>query len=250
MSANRFEGKRALVTGAAGRIGGATAARLAAEGAQLILADRPGQALDDIAKQLGAAAIGYDAADAGDSAGLVVEAARLAGGLDVVCNIGGIYEKAHTGAVSDADWQRLLQINLNSVFTISRTALPYLRESRGNICSTASLAALEGLAYATAYAVSKAGIVALTKSMAAEFAADGIRVNCICPGGVRSGMSTVAPPVGFDPDLALRRSRLKGLSDGLGEPEDVAAAFAFLTSPEARYISGVALLVDGAQNLL
>lgn len=252
MGTDRFSGKRVLVTGAAGRISGATARRLAAEGAAVVLADRPGPALEAIAAELGgnARAIGYDAALAMDSAALVARAAAALGGLDVVCNIGGIYEKMHSESVSDADWSRMLQINLNSVFTICREAMPHLRASGGTICSTASLAALEGLAYATAYAVSKAGIVAMTKSLAAEFAGAGIRINCICPGGVRSGMSQVAPPAGFDPDLSFRRSKLKGLTDGFGEAEDIAAAFAFLTSDEARYISGSALVVDGAQNLI
>lgn len=250
MERQRFAGKRVFVTGAAGRIGAATARAFAAEGAQVVVGDLPSAALDALAQELGGTALAYDAAVPAEVAGVIPRVVDMLGGLDVLCNIAGIYVKSHTLAVGDADWARMLQINLSSAFTLSRDAVAAMGDDGGSICSTASLAALEGLAYATAYAVSKAGIVAMTKSMASEFASRGIRVNCICPGGVRSPMSNVPPPAGFDPELALRRSRLKGLVDGYGEPEDIAAAFLFMSSPEARYVSGTALLVDGGQNLL
>lgn len=252
----RLEGKAILVTGAAGAIGGATALRLAEEGARLVLADREtalaGVPLDAIAAT-GATrphVVAYDAGSAASSAALVGEASAALGGLDAVCNVAGAYAKVRSTELTDADWDRQLQVNLSSVFTISRTAIPHLARTGGAVVSTSSLAAFEGQAYATAYAVAKAGVIVMMKSLAAEYASTGIRFNAICPGGIRSGMSTVAAVPDADPDLAFRRSKLKGFEGGLGEPRDVAAAFAYLVSEDARFVSGTALVVDGAQFVL
>ena len=248
----RLEGRANLVTGAAGAIGRATALRVAHEGASLILADRFAEPLDllrvEIADADGAAAAAvYDAVSGQSSADMVEQACRAFGRLDAVCNIGGIYAKAQSAEVSDDDWTRMLQVNLSSVFSICRAAIPRLAKTGGCVVNTASLAAFEGLAYATAYAASKAGVIALTKSLAAEFASTGIRFNAVAPGGIRSGMSTVPPVPAADPALAFRRSMLRGFEGGLGNPSDVAAAFAYLVSDDARFVSGSVLVVDGAQ---
>jgi meso-butanediol dehydrogenase/(S,S)-butanediol dehydrogenase/diacetyl reductase len=251
----RLEGQSILVTGAAGAVGRATATRLANEGARLVLADLVAPALGALADEiagLGAArpyVATYDAASGEASAGLVEAALSAEGKLNAVCNIAGIYAKARSTDVSDAEWARVLQINLASVFTISRQAIPHLAKTGGSVVSTSSLAALEGLAYATAYAVSKAGIIAMTKSLAAEYAATGIRFNAVCPGGIKSSMSGLPAVPDADPDLAFRRSKLRGF-DGYGEPADVAAAVAYLLSEDARYVSGSVLIIDGAQNLI
>ncbi|MGO4835679.1 SDR family NAD(P)-dependent oxidoreductase, partial [Rhizobiaceae sp. 2RAB30] len=171
------------------------------------------------------------------------------GRLDAVCNIAGVLSKGHFTEITDGDWQRVLQINLTSVFHIMQRAIPALKQTRGSIVNTASIAGLDGLAYATAYAVSKAGIVALTQSAAAEFASAGVRVNAIAPGGVRTSMGGSTELKNADPDLAIRRSKLPGL-DGLGDPKDLAAAYAYLVSDDARYVSGSVLTVDGAQRLI
>jgi NAD(P)-dependent dehydrogenase (short-subunit alcohol dehydrogenase family) len=252
----RLEGRIVLITGAAGAIGGATARRFASEGARLLLADRAESRPDALADEIAATGaarpvvLSYDAASSASSSTLVADAVAAAGGLDVVCNIAGLYAKAHSTDVTDADWDRMLQINLSSVFAISRAAIPHLRRSGGSVTSTSSLAGLKGHPYSTAYAVAKAGIIAMTKSLAAEYIRDGIRFNAICPGGIRSGMSAVAPVPGADPDLAFRRSKLKGCADGLGEPSDIAAAFAYLASDDARFVTGSVLVVDGGQMLL
>lgn len=252
----RLEGKTVLVTGAAGSIGQATAQRLAAEGARLMLADlesKPLEALCDAIAGKGGIrpeAFVYDASSNESSADLVDRTLTATGRLDAVCNIAGIYTKARTTDVTDADWQRMLQINLSSVFVILRQAIPHLAKTGGCVVNTSSLAALEGHAYLAAYAVSKAGIVALTKSLAAEYASTGIRFNAVCPGAIRSSMSSVPTVPDADPDLAFRRTKLKGFDGGLGAPEDVAAAFAYLVSGDARYVSGSVLVIDGGQFLL
>lgn len=251
---SRLKDKAILVTGAAGAIGRATALRLGAEGARLVLADRENEALKASAAEVASAGgsagtIVFDAQSSSSCTALVDDAAARLGALDAICNIAGIYAKARFTDISEQDWGRMMQINLSSVFTISQRAIPHLEKSRGVVVNTSSLAALEGLAYSSSYAVSKAGVIALTKSLAAEYASSGIRFNAICPGGIRSSMSAIAPVPDADPDLAFRRSKLRGF-DGLGEPRDIAAAFAYLVSEDARFVSGTALIVDGAQMLI
>lgn len=252
----RLDGRVVLITGATGAIGGATARRFAGEGARLVLADRTQTPPDALADELASggavrpAVLGYDAASAVSSAGLVRDAVAAAGRLDAVCNIAGFYAKSHSHDVTDADWERMIAINLTSVFAISRAAIPHLLPTGGCVTSTSSLAGLKGHPYSTGYAVAKAGVIAMMKSLAAEYVREGIRFNAICPGGIRSGMSGVAPVPGADPDLAFRRSKLKGFEDGLGEPSDIAAAFAYLASDDARFVSGSVLVVDGGQMLL
>ena len=251
----RFSEKRVLLTGAAGRIGAATARQFGREGARLVLADLSAEGLDALCAELAqegieAHAAPYDALCPQDHPALMQKAIKALGGLDILANIGGTYTKVHSHEMTDAEWARLLQVNLNSPFALCREAIPALRDSKGVVCSVSSLAALEGVAYGTAYAASKAALIAMTKSLAAEYAAAGIRFNAVVPGGVRSPMSHVPAPAGFDPELAFRRSKLAGLKDGLLEPEDIASAIAYLTAPSSRNISGATLVVDGAQNLM
>lgn len=250
----RLTGKRILVTGAAGAIGTATARRLVSEGALLALADlrAPDRTADEISQEFGARPLtfAYDAAAPAESPALVARTVDALGGLDGVCNIAGVYTKVRSTDITPEDWHRGLTINLTSAFLICQAAIPHLIETRGSVVNTASLAALEGLAYATAYATAKAGMIAMTKSLAAEYAAAGVRFNAICPGGIRSNMSVVSAVPDADPDLTFRRSKLKGFEDGLGEPSDIAAGFAYLLSPDARFVSGTALVIDGAQFLI
>ena len=247
----RFVAKRVLVTGAASGIGRATAARMAAEGAALVLGDIDPAGLRDISErillehQTRPRTVVYDAADPA-SCRRLVEAAE--GELDVVCNIAGNYDRARFTDTADAQWDRVLAVNLDSVFHISKAALPLLVRRRGNIVNTASIAGITGLAYACAYAVAKAGIIALTKSLAAEYGEAGVRVNVVCPGGVKTAIGRDLQPIdGANAALLARLTPKLGTPPEKGEPEDIAAAFAYLASDEARYVSGTALVIDGAQ---
>lgn len=252
----RLDGKVILVTGASGSIGRATALRLAQEGAHLALADRAASSPASLAAEIAETGaqtptvFHYDAIDGVSCQALVRDAAASYGQLDGVCNIAGAYAKTRATDVGDDDWANLFQINLNSTFTIIREAIPHLQKTGGNVVSTSSLAALNGLAYATAYASAKAGLITMTKSLAAEYASAGIRFNVICPGGIRSEMSVIPAVPDADPELIIRRSKLKGFEDGLGEPEDIAAGFAYLLSDDARFVSGAVLAIDGAQGLI
>jgi NAD(P)-dependent dehydrogenase (short-subunit alcohol dehydrogenase family) len=249
-NATRFGGKVALVTGAASGIGRATALRLAAEGAQVVAADRDRAGLDALLAELPAAkALTYDAADGDASAAMARAAAAAFGRLDcVVCNA-GIYRRAHFADISASDWNALFAINLGSVFRIVQAVLPSLLETRGSVVATSSTSAEHGIAYAAHYSAAKAGITALMKSLAIEFASAGIRFNAVAPGRVKTAIGAGLKPLeGADERLATRPNRLAGRLDG-GEPDDIAGVIAFLLSDDARYVTGALLTADGAQHL-
>jgi meso-butanediol dehydrogenase/(S,S)-butanediol dehydrogenase/diacetyl reductase len=250
----RFAGKSVLVTGAASGIGKATATRYAEEGADLVLADINADGARALASTLreqhGAKAAGraFNAADAGSCRELVDSAVATLGKLDVVANIAGIMDWGPLDSFTEERWDRMMRINLGSVFFISQRAMPQLVKTRGNIVNMSSAAGLVGIAYTTAYCAAKAGVVAITKSLAIEFASSNVRVNAICPGGVRTPMNAGAAsfPEGVNIELLMRNSsKLKDID--FCEPEDIAAAVLFLSSDEARFISGTTLSVDGAQ---
>ena len=250
----RFAGKGVLVTGAASGIGKASATRFASEGAELMLADINADGVRALAAELRerhgvkATARAFNASDAGSCHELVDAAAATLGRLDVVANIAGILDWGPLDSFTEERWDRMMRINLGSVFFISQRAMPHLLKTRGNIVNMSSAAGVVGIAYSTAYCAAKAGVVAVTKSLAIEFASGNVRVNAICPGGVRTPMNSGAAsfPEGVNAELLMRNaSKLKDLA--FCEPEDIAAAVAFLASDEARFISGTILSVDGAQ---
>jgi NAD(P)-dependent dehydrogenase (short-subunit alcohol dehydrogenase family) len=178
---------------------------------------------------------------------MVDQAVGALGKLDILFNIAGVFEWNHLTDFSDDSWDRLIAIDLSSLFHISKRAMPHLVESRGNIVNASSSAGLKGQAYCAAYCAAKHGVIGLTKSLAIEYADAGVRVNAVCPGGVKTALSAgVAWVPTYDPKLiALLASKLDG--GGMAEPEEIDALFAYLASDEARYISGAALAIDGGQ---
>lgn len=247
-----FQGKKVLVTGAAGGIGRATAIRFAADGAMVTIGDINEAGLRETAAMMAGTprVHPFDAADFASCRALV-EAAAVAnstekGGLDVLCNVSGILKWGPSTEFSVEDFERIIRINTTSVFVLCQAALPHLIESKGNIVNTASTAALQGIAYTVAYSASKHGVAAITKGLAIEFAAKGVRVNAICPGHVNTAMGNSAPPPG-DVDWALVMRNAPKLADGTCEPEDIAELFAFLASDRARKITGSLFTIDGGQ---
>jgi meso-butanediol dehydrogenase/(S,S)-butanediol dehydrogenase/diacetyl reductase len=231
----RFAGKVALVTGAAGGIGRATAQRLAAEGAQVFGADVAEG--ESVAHHL-------DVADPAACRDAVAACVARHGRLDVLCNIAGIMSFAHATEIAEAEWNRVVAINLSGVFFLCQAAIPHLLESRGVIVNMASAAGVKGQAYTLPYSVTKAGVISLTQCLAVEYAKRGLRVVALAPGGVKTAMTaSVKFPEGFDPALI---QKLIPLMD-LATPDEIAAAVAYLASPEARYINGAVLSIDGAQ---
>jgi meso-butanediol dehydrogenase/(S,S)-butanediol dehydrogenase/diacetyl reductase len=242
-----FAGKNVLVTGAASGIGRATALRFAAEGANVIIADRNEAGLQETAAMMDREPMiqVFDAMDF-DSCRKLVDAAAV-DGLDVLCNISGVLMWGPSTEFSVDDFEKVLRINTTSVFAICQAALPHLVKSGGNIVNTASAAGLQGIAYTIAYSASKHGVVAITKGLAIEFAAKAVRVNCICPGHVETPMTQLTAPPEGDVDWSLVMRNAPKLVNGGCEPNDIADMFLFLAGPKARKITGTTMVVDGGQ---
>jgi len=242
----RFAGKRVLVTGAASGIGRATAILFASEGAIVTIGDINQAGLAETAGMMASApqVVRFDAGDFDSCRALVT--AGASDGLDVLCNVSGILKWGPSLEFSMEDFERILRINTMSVFAMCQAALPHLIESKGNIVNTASTAALQGIAYTVAYAASKHAVAAITKSLAIEFAAKGVRVNAICPGHVDTPMGNSAPPAG-DVDWALVMRNAPKLLEGSCAPSDIAEAFVYLASDAARKVTGTLLTIDGGQ---
>jgi NAD(P)-dependent dehydrogenase (short-subunit alcohol dehydrogenase family) len=233
---NRFEGKVALVTGAASGIGAATAALFAAEGAQVVGVDVTGD---------GEQAVPGDVTDPASVEAFVAEAVARHGGIDILANVAGIVRFSHVEDTTLTDWQQHLDVNLTGPFLVSQAALPSLVERRGVIVNVASIAGLKGQAYTAAYCASKGGLVMLTKSMALELASRGVRVNCVCPSGVATPLiAGVAKTIPHDVEPPLI-GRLGSVLEGFVAPEEIAEAIAYLASDAARMITGTSLVVDG-----
>lgn len=231
----RFEGKRALVTGASGGIGRTTVQLLEDEGAAVVGIDL--MATDSV--------LACDVSDEDSVRTAVAQAVERLGGLDLVVNVAGIDQFRKFEDLDVATWQRHLGVNLTGPMLVSRAALPHLRASRGNIVTIASIAGLRAQPYQAAYCASKGGVILLMKSLALELAADGIRVNTICPGGVQTDLPTNAaaehPDTDLDWGLLMETA---GARYGFMPPRDIADAIAYLASDAAASVTGAVLSVD------
>ncbi len=242
----RFADLVAVVTGAASGIGRATASRLAAEGAFVVAADID-PAIDDVVAEIVdtggvAVAVRSDVSVRSGAEAPIDTALDRFGRVDVLCNIAGILAASHSHEVPDEQWERVIAVNLTGVFHTTRRALPALVESRGNIVMAASTSALSGHPWMLAYSASKGGVLAMTRTLAMEYARRGVRVNAVAPGGITTPMvGGLELPDDVDVSLFERISPL----DEFRGPDTVAAAITFLAAPEAAHINGEVLRVDG-----
>ncbi len=248
----RFNNKTALLTGAASGIGKATALRLAAEGADMMLADIDEEGLQQTQAEIAALGKGnavhtfkFDATAADQCCELVSKTVERFDKIDVVGNIAGIVSFWHLHETTDELWNRSLQINLTAPMIICREAMPHLIESKGNIINISSTAGLSGQAYNAIYVATKHGIIGLTKSLAVEFASRGVRVNAICPGGVKTAINTKMRWAENMEEKLM--DRLMPLLDHMAEPEEIASLFAQMASDESKFVTGAAWTIDGGQ---
>jgi len=245
----RLKGKIAIVTGGGTGLGRGIALRFGLEGASVVVNGRRDGPIRMVTEQITAAggratAVAGDVSRRADGERLVRAAIDAYGQLDVLVNNAGVITSRTTVLDStDEDWSRMIEVNLTAVFRMSKAALPELIRARGNIVNISSVNGLAGAASRAAYGASKGGVVILTKNMALDHAAQGVRVNAICPAFVETDINT-----SFVTELK-RTGRWDAFAAkyplGIGRAEDVAAAAVFLASDEARWITGVALPVDG-----
>ena len=239
----RFEGVVVLVTGAASGIGRAIAGRLAGEGASIFAVDIDEGGLDALAADTDGAVVAH-VADLSDPArcGSVVQACvDQFGRLDVLGNVAGIYRTSHATELTVAQYREILSINLDGPVFLSTAAIPHLLETGGSIVTVASHSGLQGVPYALAYSITKAGLIAMTRSLAVEYLKTTLRVNAIAPGMTNTAMVANATfPDEVDMDLLTRLGGYRGPT----EPDEVAALFAFLASDEARSVTGAVYTID------
>jgi len=239
-----------LVTGASSGIGAAIAIAFAEDGWEVMAAGRDEARLDEVAEVSDRIVTwAGELAESEDCDELVAETIDEFGRLDCLVNSAGVFMPADVSETSDDDWRRMMSINLDVPFFLSRAALPHLLEAEGSIINIASDWGVRGAARSAAYCASKGGLVLLTKAMARDHAGEGLRVNAICPGDVDTPMlAGEAEAQGVDVDAYIEESAASIPDGRIATPEEIAALALFLSGDSATHINGTAILVDGADN--
>jgi NAD(P)-dependent dehydrogenase (short-subunit alcohol dehydrogenase family) len=238
---DRLQGRRILVTGAASGMGREIARLFSAEGAALALLDRNGEGVTQVAEAIGARAHQCDVASLTDAAAAVGSAVASLGGLDGIVNAAGILVMKPFEELEPESFQRMLAVNLGGPYNIIRAGLPALRQApQGTIVNIASVSSYLPMPGSSGYSASKGGLVMFTKCLALELGPR-IRCNAVCPGVVRTEMTRYIWENPEHSQRAADRTALKRL----GNPEDVAYAALYLTSPESGFSTGTEILVDG-----
>jgi len=242
----RFKDQVVIVTGATRGIGRAIATAFAKEGAKVVITGRGQETCDSAAKEIGAQGIGSAVGVATDMksstslAALVDKVKKDYGQIDVLVNNAGVTRDNLLLLMSEDEWDDVLDTNLKGNFTLTRlVAKQMLRKKQGRIINMASVVGISGNAGQANYSASKGGLIAFTKTAARELAGRSITVNAVAPGFIRTDMTEKLPP-------EVIENAKKNIPLGeMGTPEDIAAAVLFLASPEAKYITGQVLNVDG-----
>jgi len=236
-----FSGETAVVTGGGRGIGEAIARNLAAAGARVVIVDVNKEAAVALSEEIGGSYVAADVSDSESVEGAVNKIIENNGKIDILINNAGINRDALTIRMKEEDWDKVMDINLKGVFNFSRLAVKksMIKKRRGNIVNIASIVGIIGNPGQANYSASKAGVIALTRTMAKELAVRGIRVNAVAPGFIETEMTEKLPE-------KVREKFLENIPmKRLGTPAEVADTVRFLVSPASAYITGQVITVDG-----
>ena len=233
-----------LVTGAASGIGAACARRFVEQGSTLILADR--NDTSELAHETDAMAVNVDVREEASVASLYAMISERYGRLDVLAHLAGVAQRGLITAFSGNDWDMIVDTNLKGTFLCCRGAIPLLRKSGGGaIVTTGSELAYVAERNISVYSATKAAVVHFTRCLANDHGADGIRVNCVCPGPIQTPMLEQGIKDSPNPTQTRRRTEDTTILGRLGQPHEIANVVYFLASDEASFMTGSAVLVDG-----
>jgi 3-oxoacyl-[acyl-carrier protein] reductase len=241
----RLAEKVAIITGAGRGIGEATAIKFAKEGAKVVVADVNNEDINQTVQTIteaGGKAIGMvvDVTNVGQVEKMVADTVEHFGSVDIVVNNAGITADAQLIKMEEAQWDRVIDVNLKGVFNVAQAAAKHMKEQKnGVILNASSVVGLYGNFGQTNYAATKWGVIGMTKTWAKELGRFGIRVNAVAPGFI------MTPMVEKMPEKVIDMMKGKSPLGMLGQPEDIANAYTFLASNEARYVTGTVLSVDG-----
>jgi NAD(P)-dependent dehydrogenase (short-subunit alcohol dehydrogenase family) len=247
----QLKGKRTIITGAGAGLGREMALHFAAEGAVIVVSDLDKKAATAVVKEITAKggkawAERADVTKEADVKQLMKRGAKHMGGIDCVINNAGIEIIKPVTDLTEAEWDNLMAINVKGVFFGCKHAVPYLKESKGNVINLASAAGLIGWPLLSLYCASKGAVIQMTKALSQEFRADGIRFNALCPMVIATDMGSRFVDT-FENDYQLPVSDVINARQGrLGRVEEVAAAAVFLASDGASFINGIAMPIDNA----
>lgn len=241
-----LENKVAIITGAGSGFGRATAELYAKEGAKIVAVDFNEETVQETVTAIQdnggqAVAVKADVSMDEDVKNFIQTAIDTYGKIDILFNNAGIYAPGTVEETDIDDWNHSLDVNITALFLAGKYAMPYLKESKGNIINTASAGGIIGFPNAISYATTKGAVISFTRAMAVDYAEAGVRINAICPGTGETGMTKDLLEIdeiyeGFVSPIPMKR---------LGKPNDIANAALFLGSDQASYITGHALPIDG-----
>ncbi|EFO78966.1 short-chain dehydrogenase/reductase SDR [Oscillochloris trichoides DG-6] len=248
-----FQSKVAIITGAAQGVGRATALALAREGAAVVVVDADAASVQAVAEGVTswggrALALAADVANEADAARVAAETVATFGGIDLLINSATLQIAGSVESTPLDLWNRMISVNLTGVYLMARAVLPELRRHGGGvIINVAALHALRGETGWAAYTASQGGVVALSREMALDYASEGIRVNCVCPGMIDTPMLRAAArhERRANPDELLQTWAARQPLGRLGSPEEIADLILFLASPRASFITGSVYTADG-----
>lgn len=242
-----------MVTGSGAGIGRASALAFAENGAAVVV-NSVSESAAKVCKEIRAAGgdalfVQADVATAEGAEKLIREAVTQYGRIDVLANIAGIVPEGSIEQCSEEEWDKAMTVNVKSVFLTCRAALPALRATRGVVVNITSTVAIKGVTNRAVYSATKGAVLSLSKSMAAEYVSEGIRVNCVCPGTVLTPSLRGRINRTGDPETTMKNYISRQPMGRLGKPEEIAQAVLFAADPAVTFMTGANLVVDGAMTL-